>query len=728
MYRESEGAPQAGSLCPRCILPMTAREPLLPPIPVAAGTRVRLPEAFERLHDLAYNMWWTWVPEARELWQRVSPADWARSPNPLTVLQAVSNGTWEALEANDSFVELYEDVIRRFDQYLAAEDTWFDREHPGAVPGGIAYLCTEFGIHHTLPFYSGGLGVLAGDHTKSSSDLGLPLVAVGLYYRRGYFRQAIDPDGHQQHHYRPVEVTRRPLRRVLDRTGHPLIVQVTLPGRRVDVGAWRIDVGRVPLLLLDTDLPSNDPADRPITHILYVRGREMRLCQEIVLGIGGARILRELGIEPSVWHINEGHAAFALLEQLSQALSAGAAYEAGVKQVRDQSVFTLHTPVPAGNEVFDAELVHRYLSGRLPGIDDATLMALGDDGREGIFDLGALAIRLSRSTNGVSKRHGSVVTRDWAHIIGGPGTYITNGVHLPTWIGGAVGRRIAGVVGADWADKGLDAEAWARVLELDDRTVWEAHQSQKERLFRHLRRRLREQRARHGDAPGDLRRVTTLLPVDRLTVVFARRFATYKRAELIFQDIGRLTWILTNPQRPIQILFAGKAHPADRMGQELIRRVSELADSPHLEGHVFFIEDYDMEIARYLVGGADVWLNNPRPPMEASGTSGMKASANGGLNLSVLDGWWGEGYDGENGWGFGEEYESDEADASVLYDLLEHEVAPLYYERDDLGIPHRWVVRMKQAIATLAPAFSAQRMVSEYTDRLYTVSPNGEDA
>ncbi|MBU1865604.1 MAG: alpha-glucan family phosphorylase [Actinobacteria bacterium] len=698
---------------------MTFFEPSLPVVPAAAGTRVRTPKAFNRLVDLAYNVWWTWIPEARELWQRVSPPDWAMTPNPLTILQTMSPDTWEALEANDSFVELYEEVIRRFDAYMETEDTWYEREHAGSLPGGIAYLCTEFGLHHTLPFYSGGLGVLAGDHTKSASDLGLPLVGVGLLYRRGYFRQAIDPDGLQQHHYRAVEVARRPIRRVLDRTGHPLIVQVDLPDSTVNVGAWRIDVGRVPLILLDTDLPSNDPADRPITHILYVRGREMRLCQEIVLGIGGARVLEALGIEPSVWHVNEGHASLALVERLSKTISAGSGFERAVEQIRGTTVFTLHTPVPAGNEVFDAGLVGRFLNGRLPGLDDAALGSLGHSGRDGIFDLGALAIRLSRSTNGVSKRHGEVVTRDWHQIIGGPGTSVTNGVHLPTWVGGAMGKRIAEALGPNWTEMGLDPQAWEAVRDLDDKAVWDAHQSQKERLIRHLRRRLRDQRARHGASPGDLRKITSLLPVDRLTIVFARRFATYKRAGLLFQDLGRLTGLLTNPERPIQLIFSGKAHPADTMGKDQIRHVFELANSPELAGHVFFFEDYDMELARYLVGGADVWLNNPRPPMEASGTSGMKAAANGVLNLSVTDGWWGEGHSDGNGWAFGEHFESDEVDADALYRLLEHEVAPLYYEMDDEGVPHQWVARMKNAIATVAAPFSTQRMVAEYTERLY---------
>ncbi len=696
----------------------------VPPIAVGAGAQISIPRSFERLYDLAYNLWWTWQPRARELWQRVSPAGWARSPNPLSLLPAMGPSDWEALELNDSFVQLYEEVIAAFDAYLEDDATWYRRNHPDALPGGLAYLCTEFGIHHTLPLYSGGLGILAGDHAKSASDLGLPMVGIGLLYRRGYFRQAIDPNGYQQEIYLPFETSRRPMRRVLDRSGHPLTVQVELPGRRVDVAAWRIDVGRVPLLLLDTDLPSNDVADRPITHILYVRGREMRLCQELVLGIGGARMVEAIGMEPSTWHINEGHAAFALLERLSARMQAGDSYDDAMKAVRESTVFTLHTPVPAGNEVFDIDLVRSYLGGRLPGVDDDALVSLSDSGR-GVFDLGALAIRLSSSTNGVSARHGEEVTRDWQHIIGGPGATVTNGVHIPTWVGGALGRKLETVLGENWTARTIEEPSWDKVRELADEDLWEAHMSQKERLMRHLRWRMRNQWARHGAAPSDLRRITTLFPADRLTIVFARRSATYKRAGLLMTDPGRLHWLLTNPARPIQILFAGKAHPADTAGKHLIRRVVEMSASPQLEGHLAYIEDYDMEIGRYLVGGADVWLNTPRPPMEASGTSGMKAAANGILNLSILDGWWCEGFNGENGWGFGEEHHSDEADAAALYDLLEHQVAPRYYDRDDAGIPRAWVASMKEAIISSAAPFSSDRMVAQYLEGFYIKANNG---
>lgn len=691
----------------------------IPHIPVAAGTRVQIPRAFERLYDLAYNMWWVWQPGARELWQRVSPQDWTRSPNPMSVLQQTTAETWEALQNNDSFISLYDEVVDLFDGYMGEADTWYARTHPDALPSGLVYLSAEFGVHHTLPFYSGGLGVLAGDTAKGASDLGIPMIGIGLMYRRGYFRQAIDPDGTQQHHYTNIEIGRRPARRVLDRTGHPLVLEVEFPGRTVDVGVWRIDVGRVPLLLLDTDVTSNDPADRTITHILYVRGREMRLCQELVLGIGGVRLVEALGMHPSTWHINEGHAAFALLERLSRRIMAGDSPDGAAKAVRETSVFTLHTPVPAGNEVFDRELVKRYLAGRLPGIDEADVDRLGDSGRDGVFDMGALAIRLSHATNGVSTRHAEVVTRDWQHIIGGPGLAITNGVHTPTWVGGMMSRNFTDALGPRWAERLLEPERWDAIRALPDEAIWDAHTSQKERLLRHVRRGLREQWARHGASPGALRRVRSALPDDRLTVVFARRFATYKRAHLLLTDLGRLQWILTNPKQPIQLIFSGKAHPADRAGQQLIARVAEIARSPQLEGHVFFLEDYNMELGRYLVGGADVWLNTPLPPMEASGTSGMKAAANGALNLSVLDGWWCEGFNERNGWAFGDPHVSDEADAHRIYDILEHEVAPLFYDRGDDGIPHGWVAMMKEAIITVTPRFSAQRMVAQYLEDMY---------
>jgi len=681
-----------------------------------------VPPEFHRIHDLAYNLWWSWNPLAGELWGRIDPLRWAANRNPLSMLPVVERQTWEALVANVSFNQLYEEVTELFDEYLAGEDTWYTKNHDGAFEDPIAYLCAEFGINQKLRLYSGGLGVLAGDHVKAASDLGLPMVAVGLLYRRGYFQQAVDPDGNQQATYLPFETARRPVREVLDRhTGRPLRVTVQLPGRDVSVGAWRVDVGRIPVLLLDTDLPENHPADRPITHILYVRGREMRFCQEIVLGIGGARMLRALDIDPSVWHVNEGHAALSLLERVSRRIQAGESYEAAAEAVVENTLFTLHTPVPAGNEVFDLAMAKHYLHGTLPGIDDRILSesSRAHEHDEGRFDMGALAIRLSSIANGVSQRHGEVATRDWSHLIGGPAIGITNGMHPQTWVGRNMARLYHKTVGEVWDQEVIDHRSWDKVRDVPPADLWRAHETQKAIMLRALRSRLRQQYARHGHSPERLRWLDDQLPADRLTLVFARRFATYKRAGMIFSDPGRARAILTNPERPVQVLFAGKAHPADREGQGLIRWVVEMSNSPELAGHIFFVENYDMELGASLVAGADVWLNNPRPPNEASGTSGMKAAANGGLNLSVLDGWWVEGFNGKNGWGFSEHSNSDAEDAGILYHLLESEVVPTFYDRDEDGIPQAWVEMMKESIVSALPEFSTQRMLVDYSNAAY---------
>ena len=690
-------------------------------IMVRGGTEVALPKEFHRLHDLAHNMWWSWHPDAHKLWSQIDPRRWLENRNPLSLLQGVDTETWEALAQDGSFGDLYDEVMERFDDYMAGGDTWYQRNYAGKLDGPVAYLCAEFGVHHTLPFYSGGLGVLAGDHTKAASDLGLPFIGIGLLYRRGFFRQAIDPDGNQQHHYTPLEMVRRPFREVLNSHRHPLRVKVDFPDRQVTVRAWQLDVGRVPLLMLDTFLAENDPADRPICNILYVRGRQMRLCQELILGIAGARVLDELGIEPAVWHVNEGHAAFSLLERLSRSVQAGNDFDDARKDVQRNTLFTLHTPIPAGNEVFPLDMVERYVDGHLPGVAEDMLPEFGrarqDD--KDRFDLGALAIRLSSFTNGVSRRHGEVVTGDWQHLIGGPAAHITNGVHIPTWLGTTLHRLYAEALGSHWPDRLHDPDAWQAILDLPDKQVWQAHTAQKERLLRRLRDRLLEQFARHGAGPDRLRQIDDQLPPHRLTIVFSRRFATYKRAGLLFTDLGRLQALFTNPERPVQLIFAGKAHPADRDGQGLIRWVAELSRSPELAGHIYFVEDYDMQLARWLVGGADVWLNTPRPPMEASGTSGMKAAANGVLNVSVLDGWWPEAYNGNNGWAFGEVARSDHEDANTLYELFEQQVVPMFYDRNDDGIPVEWVARMKDAMANITPAFSTHRMVAEYATEAY---------
>lgn len=699
---------------------MTTTPPLLDGIPVGPKVPLRIPAEFERLYDLAYNMWWAWDPVAYQIWSQLDPRAWVANRNPLSILQVVETSTWEALASNSTFIDLYSESVDRFDDYMSRADTWSAQMHGSDLKGPIAYLSAEYGIHQKLPLYSGGLGVLSGDHLKAASDLGIPLFGIGVLYRRGYFRQNVDPDGWQQHIYSILEISRRPVREVLDRrTGRPLRIEVTVGGRPVAVGAWRLDVGRVPLILLDTDLPENDPADRPITHILYVRGREMRFVQEMVLGIGGARVIDALGLEPAVWHVNEGHASLALLERLSRLVTDGVPVADAVARIEANTLFTLHTPVPAGNEVFAVEVADRYLEGSLPGLELADLTTLADSGDDHRFDLGALAIRLSAKTNGVSRRHAEVVTADWRDLIGGEALAITNGIHPQTWLGRNVERQFRKAIGDDWIDRLPHTEEWKALHDLDDEDLWRAHESQKELMLRRLRGRLREELARHGHSPDRLRWIDDQLPSSRLTVVFARRFATYKRAGLIFTDPQRITSILTDPDRPVQLIFSGKAHPADREGQALVRWVVEMSQRPELEGYVYFIEDYDMQLGRTLVSGADVWLNNPRPPKEASGTSGMKAAANGALNLSILDGWWAEGYNGRNGWGWGEHHESDDADAIRLYELLETEVVPRYYERDERGIPTGWVTMMKESMVTAMTGFTSHRQLIDYVEKAY---------
>jgi starch phosphorylase len=697
---------------------------------------IELPRELEKLYDLAYNLWWTWHRPARQVFASIDAEIYARYRNPVQLLLSVEPAQWEKLLQSDYFLRNAARVIDDFERYLRAEDTWFAARFPGYAGGPMAYFSMEYGVHQSLALYSGGLGVLSGDHCKSASDLGLPFVAVGLLYRHGYFRQTIDADGRQQHTYPEYDFHRLPIRPAMGHTGREVVVKVPLPEREVAVKVWVAQVGRVPLVLLDTDIPQNDPADRPITNILYIRGREMRLVQEMVLGIGGARALEALRIEPAVWHMNEGHSALLQLERVRALVARGSSPQDARARVSRDAVFTTHTPVPAGNEQFSTDLVRRYLA---PQCERARLsvdevLAWGDAqqaGSEGTFNLTAVALRLSSFANGVSRLNAEVAGQMWeplfAQIPGDrqPIRPITNGVHPPTWVGEEMMRILTRALGAGWSERLLAPEDWARILEVPDDELWQAHLAQAERLGRFLRSRLRDQFARHGHSPEELRVVSTLFRADTLTIGFARRFATYKRASLIFSDLDRLHALLSDSERPVQILFAGKAHPADLPGQELIQRIFELSLEARFRGRVFFLEDYDMRVAAMLVQGVDVWLNTPRRPMEASGTSGQKAAMNGALNVSVLDGWWPEAWDGENGWviGNGDDYASQEeqdlADALSLYRTLAESVIPTYYDLDDGRLPRRWIAMMKRSLATVTPNFSSLRMVRDYAVEAY---------
>ncbi|TDI46087.1 MAG: alpha-glucan family phosphorylase [Acidobacteria bacterium] len=701
----------------------------LPEIKTRPPSRIEIPLQFSRLRDIAYNLWWTWTPQARALFNHIDPACWARYRNPIELLIDMEPQRWRELADSEDFIRNYRKLVERFDDYLAPDQpTWFERRNQ-TVAGPIAYFSTEFGWHECLHVYSGGLGILSGDHSKSASDLGLPFVGIGLMYRHGYFRQMVNQDGQQEHFYPNYDPWRVPLLAVLDRDGRDLRIELPLADRNVWLRVWKAQIGRVPVLLLDTDLAENHPADQAITSVLYVSGREMRFCQEWVLGVGGVKLLQALGIEPSVWHMNEGHSSLLSLERLAAAIDRGHDMDAAIEVVRSNAVFTTHTPVPAGNETFDLDMVRGYLepwSTRTHvQLDRVIELASTGDGR---FNLTALALRTSSHANGVSELHGRIAAGIWNGLLedGGQASveHITNGVHAATWIGPEMHELLRAQFGefnGDLSDKSF-AEAMEHTADAD---LWQAHRIQKDRLVEVARQRLRDQFARHGRSPGELRRLDHVLDPDVLLIGFARRFATYKRADLILRDLDELKQIVTDSDRPVQFLFAGKAHPADRPGQDLIRRIWQSTLDPELLGRVLFLENYDMRIGRYLVQGVDVWLNNPRRPLEASGTSGMKAAMNGALNVSVLDGWWHEGYDPAHGWAIGPEQrpgddaEEDRVDAEALYRVLADEVVPCYYDRAEDGLPHNWITRMKRAIADLSPRFGTSRMVRDYAERYY---------
>jgi starch phosphorylase len=700
-------------------------------IPSQPAAAFPLPPRLEGLRRLAYNLHWAWHPRTRNLWSLIDRAAWNRYRNPIPVISGPTE--WSRVLDDEKFLAEYHDVLADFDTYMAnGSHHWFQREHGNDLRGPIAYFCAEYGIHESLGIYSGGLGVLAGDHMKTASDMALPFLGVGLLYRKGYFRQQIDADGHQEHGYPDYDLTRLPLSRVQDENGLPLTVHLELPGRDLSIAVWVAQVGRVPVLLLDTDVAENAVEDRPITHILYVRGREMRLHQELVLGIGGVRAIRALGLEPAVWHLNEGHSAFLLAERAGEYVSEGLPLDDAWQRVRRDSVFTIHTPVSAGNERFDADLVRRIAAPILDGggvaVERVLDLGLGTDGDRGQFDMTAFSLRLTSGANAVSQLHAVTANGTWQGVTDHPILGITNGVHSPTWVGSPVVEQLGRNLDADLdrVDAGADVDRfWERLDRVPSDDLWGAHLRQKRELAIFARGRLRSQFARHGESPAVLAEVDTALDPDVMTIGFARRFATYKRAGLLFSDIDRLARLIWDADRPIQILFAGKAHPADRPGQRVIQEIFQRSRSPQLRGRVYILEDYDMRVARFLVQGVDVWLNNPRRPLEASGTSGMKAAQNGVPNISVLDGWWDEGYHEDNGWAIGgremdpDEAAQDWADAQALYGLLEGDLIPRYYERDRAGIPQRWVDVMRRSMATSLWEFSTTRMLHEYTEQLY---------
>lgn len=696
----------------------------------------KMPEKIERLPSIAYNLWWSWNTNARALFKRLDYTLWRSTQhNPVQMLHEIALQRLEEAAKDPAFYRHYNKVLMELDREMENGHLWFRSAYPDLKDTSIAYFSAEFGLHNSLPIYSGGLGILSGDHAKEASDLGIPLVGVGFMYPQGYFRQRIPSHGWQEAIYEQLDMKQAPIRPVKDEQGHDVKVSVTLADRPVYARIWNVQVGRVNLYLMDTDVDENDPWNRELSARLYSGDGEVRVRQEILLGIGGVRALRTLGVAPRVWHMNEGHSAFLVLELIRERVRQGATFEEALAQTRQQTVFTTHTPVPAGHDAFPFHMMEQYFSDYWEELDlgREQFLSLGrhEEAWGTAFNMTVLALRTSGVVNGVSKLHGEVSRKMWQSVWPDrdvddiPIQHITNGVHLPTWLPSETQALFNKYLGPEWIERQDDPSIWERLAEIPDAELWGVHNELKQKLLGFLRERVRRRWVKGSDDPTQVLTSGTLLDPNALTIGFARRFATYKRANLIFKDIDRLRRILLNTHRPVQLIFAGKAHPADDPGKMLIQSIYTHAKHNEIGGRVAFIEDYDMHMARYLVQGVDLWLNNPLRPREASGTSGMKAAINGVPNLSILDGWWAEGYNGANGWAIGdgtvrEDRESqDWDDANAIYGLLEDEIVPLFYDRDRDDIPRGWVEIMRESIRSCAPQFGTSRMLKEYTSALY---------
>jgi len=698
--------------------------------------RPPLPERIHRLEELAVDLWWSWHPEAREIFRRLDYTLWrATAHNPVRMLWSVAPEKLQAATRDPELLRLYDRAVAGLDDARAARNTWWTRSFPHVSGQSIAYFSAEFALHQSLPIYAGGLGVLAGDHCKEASDLGVPLIGVGFMYPQGYFHQHVSAEGWQEESYERLNWADAPIEPALGPDGKPCITAVPLGDRSVLVAVWRVRMGRVKLYLLDTDLEENAPWDRELSARLYGGDRETRVQQEIILGIGGVRALKALGSDPGVFHLNEGHAAFVILQRIRDLVEHGSTFDEALEEVRGSTIFTTHTPVPAGHDQFPFHLVEKHLAGCWgtlgPHRDGFLALGAYDNGSGSQFNMTALALRSAGVTNAVSRLHGEVTRNMFAPMWPGvpeperPVTSVTNGVHVPTWIASEIAQLLGKYLGADWIEKHDDPALWERVLAIPNDELWTVRQSLRRYLFTFVRERARQRWMEEHVGIPRVVAAGTLLEPDTLTIGFARRFAGYKRPELAFHDPERLARILNAAGRPVQIIFAGKSHPADDVGKHHLQRVYKRALDPLFGGRVAFVDDYDLHVAHFLVQGCDVWLNNPRKPLEASGTSGMKAAINGVPHLSIGDGWWAEGFTGANGWVIEGGVSSDNADAvdaadaHALYRLLEEEVVPAFYDRDASNVPHRWLSIVKEAIRTVAPRFSARRMVKEYTERMY---------
>lgn len=697
-----------------------------------------LPERISRLDELAYNLWWSWHDEARHIFRTLDYQLWKLSGhNPVRELREANPETLRTAADDQYFLDLYTSLMSHFDEETSTSATVFANNYPDLTHSLIAYFSMEYAIHNSLPIYAGGLGVLAGDTCKEASDIGLPQVAIGFMYPQGYFHQHLcaNMENCQLEIYEQLDFDKAPINHVLSTSGNTTVAEVQLGAITLALGVWQVRIGRTSIYLLDTNLKENPAPYRELSARLYTADREQRLQQEIVLGIGGVRVLRALNINPTIWHANEGHTAFMTLERVREEVAKGASFTEAVSKVQAATVFTTHTPVLAGHDVFSTELIEKYFRGYWEslGIDRGTFFQLGQPGSADTqhFNMTALALRMANQRCAVSKLHGKVTRKMWHNLWPDvveeqvPISHITNGIHVPTWIAQELYNLFEKYLGKDWVTKHDDNRLWERLLDIPDEELWAVHQLLGNKLTSAVRAHARQQWVQDNAEPDDMPAMGTLLDPEVLTIAFARRFTEYKRPMLIFRDIKRLKRIVNNALRPVQIIFAGKSHPADFASKQLVHQVYQLALDRGLQGRIAFIENYDMHLARYLVQGVDVWLNTPRRLQEASGTSGMKAALNGVLNLSVSDGWWHEGYNGNNGWVIGNDLtfaspeEEDKADSEAIYRLLEEEIVPLYYSRDRNGVPHGWIRMVKESISSIVPAFCARRMLKDYIEQMY---------
>lgn len=699
----------------------------------------QLPKRIEKLSVIANNLWWSWNTEFLKLFRKIDNDLWEKcGKNPIKFLREVSQDRLEAVAKDLIFLHEYDKNVENFEDYMNSKDTWFVEKYPENKKDLIAYFSAEYGLDETIPIYSGGLGILSGDHLKSASDLGIPLVAVGLLYKNGYFHQKINENGEQETEYHDIDLYNLPIHPVKTENGEDLIIYLKFPKRRIYLKVWQINVGRVKLYLLDSDIEKNNPEDRDVTLRLYGGDQEMRIRQEIVLGMGGVNLLtRALGLKPTVYHMNEGHSSFLILELIKNVIKEKqVSFDIARDIVSSQTVFTTHTPVPAGNDIFPISLVEKYFKDFWPrlAISREEFLKMGmkpcNDLENG-FNMGILALKVAGKKNGVSKLHGAVsrelFAEVWPEIAANesPIGYVTNGIHTCSWLSPSLKQLYNKYLIPYWQDKIQYDYVWEKIKNIPDDKLWEAHQARKQKLLTLVKNNVTERLRRSGYNYDDINAITSKLDPNALTIGFARRFATYKRATLIFKDLERITQILNNADRPVQLIFAGKAHPADKQGQDLIKFIHDVSMMPQFKGKIFLLENYNIAMSRYLISGVDVWLNNPRRPMEASGTSGQKASVNGVINFSVLDGWWAEGYNQKNGWriGFNSDYESYEAqdvtDSQNIYETLEEKIIPAYYNKDKNGISKEWLGIMKESIMSTGGKYSTSRMLSDYTSKFY---------